>query len=69
MKGDMKMETKGAFMISTEEYWQLLYAKARLELLKETYEKYCDAKYGVVTFVQACERTFREMDAEKEDVK
>ena len=58
------METKGAFMISTEEYWQLLYAKARLEVLKKTHEK-----YSVVDFLETCERIFKTMDAEKEDVK
>ena len=58
------MGIKGSFMISTEEYWQLLYAKARLEILKETHEK-----YGVIDFLETCERIFKIMDAEKEDVK
>ena len=58
------METNGAFMISIQEYVELIHAKARLEVLKETHEK-----YGVVAFLETCERTFKTMDAEKGDVK
>ena len=58
------METKGSFMISTDEYWQLLYAKARLEVLKETYERYNTIE-GVSEFLDTCRRTFQRMDEEK----
>ena len=57
------METKGSFMISTEEYWQLIYAKARLAVLKDTYERYNTIE-GVSEFLDTCRRTFHQMDDE-----
>lgn len=55
--------TEGSFMISTSEYWKLVYAKARLEVLKETYERY-DTIEGVTEFLDTCRRTFHQMDEE-----
>ena len=50
-------------MISTKEYMQLVYAKARLEVLKETYERY-DTIDGASDFLETCRRTFHLMDEE-----
>lgn len=44
------------FMISTDEYSELVYSKAKLDLLKETYKKY--KSKDITIFLDCCRRTF-----------
>lgn len=59
----MASVTEGAFRISTKEYMQLVMAKARLELLEETYKRYVESGYD--PFLDTCRRIFTLMDDEK----